>query len=154
MYRFMCLPRKSLETSYVRNKTSTDYSDARCSRTDRGVSARCERACISVMNTQWHPVLEILGQGQRYLPSYPVPRITPSHLSPPLLPAQWGPSCLPRVPRSESYPLFTQSEGLFWRQLRHVLRRGPSVHLGGCERRVTCHSSEVGSRYWMRIHTF
>lgn len=111
----MSTPRKGLDTSYVRNKTNTNYSDVLSLNPQVPVFLPGVKVLfISAMNTQWHDFLEIWDQRRSISPAihfckqslllkFPLPS---SHL-------KRGPSCFPRVPRLESRLLFTGSEGLF-----------------------------------------
>lgn len=86
----MSRPRKDLDTSYVRNKTNTHYSDVLSLNPQIPVFLPGVTVLfISAMNTQWHHFLENLDQREGYLPSHPfVQTISPSHVSPPFLSSQ------------------------------------------------------------------
>lgn len=111
----MSTPRKGLDTSYVRNKTNTNYSDVLSLNLQIPIFLPGVKVLfISAMSTQWHDFLEIWDQRRSISPAihfckqslllkFPLPS---SHL-------KRGPSCFPRVPRLESRLLFTGSEGLF-----------------------------------------
>lgn len=89
----MLIPRKSLNTSYVSNKTRIHFSDTLSGKPQSPVCLPGVRVLfISVMNTQWRHFLETLDPGQPYLCSYPVLQTTFPSLCP---------SCLPRVPSLE-----------------------------------------------------